>query len=194
MDRIGFLAAGGLSRRMGRDKAELPWGDGTLLGHGLARLRAVCPDTRILCGLEPRYTGRGARVHVDLVPDGGALAGLHVALAQLPPDGVALLLAVDLPAVTTDLLAWIVGQTAGADAAVPVTPAGAEPVCAAYRASVLVPVTRRLVAGERRMTCFWPDVTVRQLREGELARFGDPAVLFGNLNTPEDYRAARGRG
>ena len=106
----------------------------------------MCPDTRLLCGPVPRYTGRGARVHLDLFPDGSPLAGLHVALSQLDPGGVALLLAVDLPEVPVELLAWLVERSAGVDAAVPVTGAGAEPLCAAYRASgapVLAPPGRR---------------------------------------------------
>jgi molybdopterin-guanine dinucleotide biosynthesis protein A len=193
MAAIGFVAAGGLSRRMGGDKALLPWDRATLLDHALSVVRAVCNDTRVLCGPTPRYEGRGVRVHVDLVPDGGPLAGLHVALSQLRDDEVALLLAVDLPWVGTDLLRWLLERCTGVDAAVPVTSSGAEPLCAAYRASCLRPVARRLAAAERRMTCFWPDVSVRQLPESELARFGDPRIQFRNLNTPEEYEAERGK-
>jgi hypothetical protein len=43
------------------------------------------------------------------------------------------------------------------------------------------------------MTCFWPDVRVREVGPDELARFGDPEALFRNLNTAADYSAARGR-
>ena len=42
------------------------------------------------------------------------------------------------------------------------------------------------------MTSFWPDVRVRTMAEDELAIFGDPAVMFRNLNTTEDYLRLRG--
>ena len=51
---VGFVGAGGHSRRMGRDKALLRWGGGTLLDHAITRLRAVCLEVRILSGREPR--------------------------------------------------------------------------------------------------------------------------------------------
>ena len=39
------------------------------------------------------------------------------------------------------------------------------------------------------MTSFWPDVRVREIPPAELAPFGDPATLFRNVNSPEDYEA-----
>ena len=47
---VGYVVAGGRSVRMGRDKALLPWENGTLLDHAIARLRAVCDEVRILSG------------------------------------------------------------------------------------------------------------------------------------------------
>jgi hypothetical protein len=41
------------------------------------------------------------------------------------------------------------------------------------------------------MTAFWQDVRVRELGERELAAFGDPPVLFRNLNTPREYAQCR---
>ena len=63
---VGFAVAGGASRRMGRDKALLPWGETDLLGHALARLAAVCqrrPASSAAPG--PRYTDRGVPVVAD---------------------------------------------------------------------------------------------------------------------------------
>ncbi len=67
-----------------------------------------------------------------------------------------------------------------------------EPLCAVYRVTCLDAVQRRLEAGDRKMTSFWPDVRVRVVKEDELAAFGDPEQMFENLNTPEDYRRLRG--
>lgn len=186
MSVVGFVVAGGRSRRMGRDKALLPWAGATLLDHALARLRAACSEVRILSGAEARYADRGVPVDVDLLAEAGPLAGVCAGLEQAG-GRVALFLAVDLPWVPVELLSRLAELAREFDAAAPVTRDGAHPLCAAYAPACLAPARRRLQAGQRKMTCFWPDVRVRRLGDSELARFGDPALLLRNVNTPEDY-------
>jgi molybdopterin-guanine dinucleotide biosynthesis protein A len=176
---------------MGRDKALLPWASATLLEHALLRLRAVCAHVRILAGPEPRYQGHGAPVITDVVKEAGPLGGVHAGLLSL--DGpLGLFLGVDTPLIPAGLLGALVAAADGFDAVVPVVGGRPEPLCAVYRGSCLEAVQRRLEAGERKMTSFWPDVTVRAVAEDELAVFGDPVGMFRNLNTPEDYLRLRG--
>ena len=175
---------------MGRDKALLSWAATTILDHTLDRLRAVTDDVRILCGPEERYADRGAPVHVDVRGDAGSLGGVYTGLLQLErPYG--LFLGVDLPLVPAALLHHLLELAHGYDAVVPVTPAGPEPLCAAYARSCRRPIERRMAAGELKMTSFWPDVRVREVAPAELLAFGDPAELFRNVNTTEDYEEVR---
>jgi molybdopterin-guanine dinucleotide biosynthesis protein A len=187
---VGFVVAGGRSRRMGRDKALLPWGKRTLLDHAIDRLRAVTDDVRVLCGPEPRYELHGVPVVPDAVVDQGALGGVVSGLMAAGRP-LALFLAVDLPGVPPALLQALVAASPGFDAVVPVWPRGPEPLCAVYSASCLEPIRKRLAIGDAKMTSFWPDVRVLQWGPAETSRFGDPAELFANLNRPEDY-AERG--
>ena len=187
---VGFVVAGGQSRRMGRDKALLPWDGATLLDHAVTRLRAVCREVRVLSGSERRYADRGLAVDVDAIADGGPLAGLATALFVSAPRAV-LLLGVDMPFVTVALLAHLRDALAGWDAAVPVLAPGAEPLCAAYASNCSAAVQAALASGQRKMTSFWPTVRVRTLGEEDLARFGPSAQLFRNLNDPSEYDAAR---
>jgi hypothetical protein len=46
-----------------------------------------------------------------------------------------------------------------------------------------------MAGGELRMTAFWPDVKVRRPAADELARHGDPHVVFRNLNAPGDLES-----
>jgi molybdopterin-guanine dinucleotide biosynthesis protein A len=186
---VGFVMAGGRSRRMGRDKALLPWGAGTLLDHAIARLGVVCAEVRVLSGSEPRYGDRGRPVDLDAIPDAGPLAGLAAALAAAAPRP-ALLLGVDMPFATPELLRHLCGALPGWDAVVPASDAGPEPLCAAYATACLEPVRAALAAGERKMTAFWGAVRIRSLPSAELAAFGDPERLFRNLNQPSDYADA----
>jgi len=187
---VGFAVAGGRSRRMQRDKALLPWGATDLLGHALARLCRVTSATRILSGPESRYADRGVEVIVDPAPGLGPLGGLLAALESVANHDV-LLLGVDMPLVPPELLAHLVGLPGGADAVVPLSARGPEPLCAVYGPACLAPVRRAVEEGRLKMTAFWPDVTVREVGPGALAAFGDPESLFLNVNGSEDYDRAR---
>ena len=187
----GFAVAGGRSQRMGIDKALLPWGGTTLLEHTLDRLRDVCAEVCILSGVQIRYASYGVPAHADLVPEAGPLGGVHAGLRNLGVS-LGLFLGVDTPLVPSPLLRALVAAAGGFDAVVPVVGGRPEPLCAVYRGTCLAPVQRRLEAGERKMTSFWPDVRVRTMAEDELAIFGDPALMFRNLNTTEDYLRLRG--
>jgi molybdopterin-guanine dinucleotide biosynthesis protein A len=182
---VGFVVAGGRSTRMGRDKALLPWQGSTLLDHAIARLSAVCGEVRILCGPGPRYEDRGRPLVVDAIPDGGPLAGIAAGL-ESAGDAAGVYLGVDLPHVPVALLEMLIALT-DADAIVPVTPGGPEPLCAVYGPGCRDAVRARLAAGDRRMTSFWPDVRVREWGPADIGRFGPPADLFANLNGPLDY-------
>lgn len=180
---------------MGRDKSLLPWGGTDLLGHTLARLRSLTDDVEILSGEEARYADRHVPVHPDLVEDAGPLAGVLTGLERAV-GRIGLFLGVDLPLVPAALLLRLAELAKGFDVVVPVSARGPEPLCAGYGPGCLEPVRRRIAARDLKMTAFWPDVRVRELSPGELAVFGDPDVLFLNVNAPGDYRRAlalRGR-
>jgi molybdopterin-guanine dinucleotide biosynthesis protein A len=190
MSLVGFAAAGGRSRRMGRDKAHLPWGDTDLLGHTLARLRTVAGEVRLLSGPELRHVDRGVPVLVDPSPDLGPLGGVLAALESVP-GSAALVLAIDLPLVPHALLAHLGTLSEGVDAVVPTSPSGPEPLCALYGPACLDPVRRAAETGRLKMTAFWTDVRVRAVGADEIGAFGDPESLFLNVNDPADYDRAR---
>jgi molybdopterin-guanine dinucleotide biosynthesis protein A len=184
-EAIGFVVAGGQSRRMGSDKALLPWGAATLLDHAVERLRACCGTVEVLCGPVERYADRGVAVVPDVAAGAGPLGAVWTGLARAG-GRTGLFLAVDLPHVPVALLRHLLEASAGTDVVVPVTARGPEPLCAVYSTACLEPVQRRIAAGELKMTSFWPDVRVREVRETELEPFGDPAAVFRNLNAPSD--------
>ena len=187
MTAVGFAVAGGRSRRMGRDKALLPWGDTDLLGHTLRRLGKACAETAVLG--PPRFADRGVPVHPDIVSNAGPLGGLLTGLTLLE-QGPGLFVAVDLPLVPVSLLGHLLVLLEGHDAVVPVSPAGPEPLCAVYSRACAEPIRARIDRGDYKMTSFWPDVRVREVASGELEAFGDPETLFLNANAPDEYERA----
>src|SRR5438093_5035702 len=73
------ILAGGRSRRMGRDKAGLPAGGGTLVEHLAQRLRPVVDET-IVAGGSATLEFAGVRRIDDHHPGSGPLAGMHAGL------------------------------------------------------------------------------------------------------------------
>ncbi len=180
---------------MGRDKALLPWRETDLLGHAIARLRAVTPDVVILSGSEPRYGDRGLAVLTDRGEGDGPIAGLDAGLEHAG-DRPVLLLAVDLPLVPVALLGWLAESLDGADAVVPVSVRGPEPLSAAYAPACLPAIRARVAAGVRSMTAFWPDVRVREVRTAELRplrRPGDDVPQRQQSGGPAEGRRALSR-
>lgn len=94
----GIVLAGGQSRRMGRDKAMLPWNDGSLLGHMQDLLLQAGADPVRISGAYPDFDGVE-----DTVGGQGPLGGLHSVLRTLP-DGMAWVVPVDMPQLDVSLL------------------------------------------------------------------------------------------
>src|SRR2546430_17145261 len=113
------IRAGGLSRRMGRDKAGLPAGDGTLIQH-LARRLAPVVDETIVAGGSGRHNLPGVTTVDDRYPGLGPLAGIHAGLlvARSPLVWV---VGCDLPHVDPGLAALLCGLAGDVDAVGPRT-------------------------------------------------------------------------
>lgn len=157
----GFVLAGGLSSRLGRDKVSLPWppenGTGvTLLDHAIGRLQQVCSTVKVCAGHD-RSDGLASEVpghpHTipkifDAIANAGPLGGIVPALEQSSTDWN-LFLAVDLPLVPVEFLRSLLdrGQNgvAGILSIVPVIADKPQPLCSLLHRS-LAPTLRRALA------------------------------------------------
>src|SRR6266550_919441 len=181
------ILAGGLSRRMGRDKAALPAGEGTLIEH-LARRLAPVVDETIIAGRSAGHTLAGVTAVDDRYPGLGPLAGIHAGLlaARFPLVWV---VGCDLPDVDPGLAALLCGLAGDVDAVVPRIDSEPQGVCAVYDRALAPRIDRLLAAGERRVKMLLAASKVRYVTPAEL-RAVDPELLsFRNINTPADYEA-----
>lgn len=96
---IGVVLAGGLSSRMGRDKALLPWKGRPLIEHQLAVLREAGIDEVRVSGHRPGYRGIA-----DALPQAGPLGGLAGVAETLIGDADLLVIPVDMPLLQPGLL------------------------------------------------------------------------------------------
>lgn len=188
------ILAGGLARRLGgADKGALVVGRARIIDRQLAALSVVADDIRIVANDPARYAGLRIPVIADAIAGAGALGGLYSALLDARHERV-LILACDLPFVTTALLERLVADSSGPDeidAVVPRSARGVEPLCALYSRRCAGAARARIERGELSIAGLLADLRVRELGPDALAPY-DEGALFENVNTPHDYARARG--
>lgn len=180
----GVVLAGGMSSRMGRDKALIEVDGLTLLEHAVQRLRPHAREVLVIG--DPAIYGH---LHSSVVPDDmpgqGPLGGIVTALRKARYVRV-LVTACDMPAISDRLLIKLKRSLAdGMDAAVPVHGDAWEPLCAAYHRHALEPFERCMQQGVLKMRSALATVRVEQVHVTP-GSDGWPEDLFHNMNTPAD--------
>jgi molybdopterin-guanine dinucleotide biosynthesis protein A len=193
---MGFVLAGGKSSRMGvgTDKALLEFGGQTLLDRALAVMGTVCDRVAIVA--DPAKFTNYESVVADIFPGCGPLAGIHAALVHSSAE-LNLMLAVDMPFVSQELLAFLfAAATSEANDAIVTVPRsgkGLQPLCAVYRRDFSPVAEQALRAGKYKVDAVFSSVSVRVVEEVELATAGFSEQSFFNVNTPQERLAAEGR-
>lgn len=192
-DILGVVLAGGASRRMGRDKALLPWTGTTLVHRAAAVLAEVCGEV-VIAG--PGELGRPeAETVVDLYPGLGPLAGLHAGLDRAGGRPI-FALACDMPFVGVELVRHLVGRAGDrvengiAGAWVAAGESGTQPLCGVYSQAAGGAAESRLRAGQLSVLGLFEVIGgVTVPITAELA-FYRPELLL-NINRPDELRQAQ---
>lgn len=71
----GVILAGGKSRRMGREKAFLPFGQGLLIERVIEVIQSVTADVILITNTPEQYQRFGLPMFSDVIPDAGSLGG-----------------------------------------------------------------------------------------------------------------------
>lgn len=200
----GIVLAGGRSTRMGSPKAALRWRDSTLLRRAVGLVgRAVDGPVVVVKapGQELPELPDGVRVTEDARDGRGPLQGIAAGLAQLAGDAeVAYVSGVDAPLQHPAFIRHVVRSLdSGHDVALPRAHGFDHPLAAAYRTSVK-PALDEVIDGDDLGTgALMERLNVLALDEGALLADHavaslDPELLsLYNVNTPEEYDAARAR-
>lgn len=174
---------------MGRDKAALPAGDGTMVEHLVRRLGPAADEIIVASGTnQPPLSLEGVRLVPDRYPDTGPLGGMHAGLlaAQQPWVWV---VGCDLPDVEPALGGLLLGLAPGFEAVVPRPEGQPEGVCAMYDRNVATTIEAMLEAGESSIKELMARCRVRYVPAAAL-RVVDPELRsFRNVNTPAEYEA-----
>lgn len=179
-----FILAGGASSRMGTDKSRLLLENQTFVERIGATLLTVTDTIRLVGGSD----NLKLPVVADVYPQWGALGGLHAALSACRRDW-AMVVACDLPFVTSELFRTLASLRADHDAVVPIQPDGRpQPLAALYRVDPCAQRATELIeTGRRRPLDLLQSVRTRWVDFTEISNLAQAERFFVNINTPEDY-------
>lgn len=193
MNCSGIILTGGKSRRMGKPKYSLPFGDETLLQRSVSNLRgAVCPIAIVGAPGQNLPDIPHVLSICDPVANQGPLMGLMAGLKQV--EGVsewALVTGCDMPFISADLIQCLKShRTTEAEIVIPRINDQFYPLCALYRTALWRKAKFLLEKGERRLLALVDVCRIQIIAQDTLAQI-DPDLLFlMNINTPQCYQSA----
>jgi molybdopterin-guanine dinucleotide biosynthesis protein A len=194
--RGAVLAGGGATRFGGRPKGLLEVGGRRILDRVVeTMITALGAPPLLVANADDAPTWRTDLACVpDIRPGAGSLGGIYTAIVS--GAGPVLCVGWDMPFLERALLATLADEATGFDAFLPESgvaehqSGGLEPLCAVYGPACRAPIERAMAGGQLQAISFHDSVRVGTLPLDRVRAFGDPAVLFFNVNRPEDLARA----
>jgi molybdopterin-guanine dinucleotide biosynthesis protein A len=187
----GIILAGGLSRRMGQNKAllRLESSAPSLIEVVAARLGGVTAELWIVTNQPEVYSGLNFPAQTNFVGDNyigkGALAGIEAGLSASNYE-YCIITACDMPFLAQNLIKFLVNYSRnGWEALVPLNE-GIEPLCAVYSKSTLAVLRQCLEQNSLRVQDFLAQIQTKFLPKAEWQEFDPLGRTFRNLNSPDD--------
>ncbi|PIH58207.1 molybdenum cofactor guanylyltransferase [Paenibacillus sp. LK1] len=198
MEWTGIILAGGLSRRMGSNKALLEWNGYSVLEQVIQAMAPAVNGIIVSAGTNTAaYNALPYDCVQDDYPGKGPLAGLHAALGASGTDWN-LICACDMPLLDSSFfkgMKWLVESGQEHHAIVPRLAGHVHPLAGAYHRRVLPQLEQRLIDNKLKVTQWLEEIGCRYVDVDELESAGvhDVAIQLSNMNTPEEYEHIRNR-
>ena len=190
----GIVLAGGMSRRLGRDKAVETIEGQSLISRVLDSLSPVAQELVVVVNNHEREEELALPdsvvVAVDIYPDTGSLGGIFTGLSASGNEW-GFVVACDMPFLNLDLLEYLLSQRGGHDIVVPVIDHRPEPTHAAYSKVCLPAIETRLRANDLKIAKFFDDVRAKYVSQRNVEDLDPGGLSFFNVNTEEDLTRAR---
>jgi len=188
MERFaGVVLAGGKSKRMGRDKANLIIGNEIILNHSIHLLQQFVHEIFISVN-ESKYKTIN---HISYLPDSikniGPTGGIFTALKII--NNPIIVLPCDMPFVTKNHLKLLISNyIPHVDAVIASSEKGREPLLGIYAPSFLIKLEYNLKKKEYSLQKILRSSRVKFVEFREAGYITDG---FFNINNPEDYKIAK---
>ena len=198
MKVFAAIQAGGRSTRMGTDKAWVELAGRPLIEYALDAAQPMAQRCAIVIShgtaQRERYATLAQQRQVSLLFDShdyrGPLGGIHTALQHCAADETALILACDLPFITTEFLA-LLQSLHTPQITVPLDETGRRQMLAGFYDKACEPAVAALLAADQlRVDGLCAQVQVREVPFSVYAHLPQAVRLLRNLNTPEEVCSA----
>ncbi len=190
--RSAILAGGAASRFSGQPKGLEKVGGERILDRVVRVLEGAVEEPPLLAANADEAQSWAERLVVvkDLMPHCGSLGGIYSVVAGSPEP--VLIVAWDMPFLRVELLKALIDGASGFDVYLPESngPLGFEPLCGVYSPECAEPIKAALEQEDLRTSSFHKHVRTGTLALTEVKAFGDPDVLFFNVNGPDDVAKA----
>ncbi len=193
-----FILAGGASSRMGCHKGLLKFAGEPLIVH-TARLLKPRVSRVLLIGPAGPYRRLGLQIVPDRIPGmgrvaayQGPLAGIVTALGAASTPW-SLILACDLPYLTGEWIDLLLSRAVQSDAQafVPRTPGGLEPLAAVYRREAFAALAEAFRKGIRKVTDALAMIRVETFALEDFGGYEHNERVLKNMNTLKDFELAK---
>jgi len=181
------ILAGGKSRRMGRNKALLPFRGRPLVARVHETLQPLFEDIFLVTNDPGLFDFVPCPKIPDRVPGKGPISGVDAALRHSRNTYV-LVVGCDAPFLSPSLLELLAGKTEEADLVIPIGPDGPEPLCAVYGKGCLPHIEESLRKGDFSLMALVGRSRTREIPAEEVAGVDPGFRSFMNINTPGDFR------
>ena len=197
----GVILAGGKSRRMGQNKALLRLGNETIIGQVIHRIQPISDELLLITNSPDEYKHLGITMHKDIIPNAGALGGIHAGLTYASHQTV-ICVGCDNPFLMPNLLTYLVSVLGEHDAVMPYTykkpPSDNENVqitlqtlCAVYSKRCLPIIEQMLNEPDLRVHALQERANVLTLAPEIWQTYDPEGHSFFNVNAPEDFEKAQ---
>lgn len=187
----GVILSGGLNTRFGgREKALIRVRGRRILDHIYDVFHQLFEEIILVTNDPSRYLPWDLTITTDLFARRSSLTGIHAGLFYATNPHI-FVTACDTPFLRPELVTRLVGYIdANADAIIPETTAGMEPLCALYARKGLAAVERSLAADRFAIRHAFRKDRIKRISEQQLRQVDPDLRSFFNINTPEDRRRA----
>lgn len=180
------IIAGGLSKRMGSDKATINFQSKSLIRHVYDVAKTVFDDIMIVTSNHPSLTGISGKIYKDIICVRSPIAGIVTSLIESSKE-YTFILACDMPFITERGLRYVLENVTHEDIVVPRTDKGFEPLHAVYKRSCVPFLLKLLNLGYMKIQSVFPYLEVKIL-EDNLSFYNGDISVFTNINTKEDLK------
>lgn len=181
---------------MGRAKADLPFGNETLLQRVVRIMAGSVSAIVVVAGKQQRLPEMPPNVIIanDEMEFAGPLAGIGIGLrtlqARVPDAMAAYVTSCDVPWLTNEVIDDLFARLGNHDVVVPRDDRFLHPLAAIYRTNVAARVDELIAKGVRRPRELFDVVGTLRVDTKSLEHVDSGLKFLENLNTPEEYLAA----